>query len=117
MDFLIILEAEPGATERIENALLFALTMTRRDDVTVRLFVMGDAVAAAKAEPVGRDGGAPGVARSLRSLVMSGVELAVCDVSLAARGIADDQLILGAIVSPMSLLADWVLAADRVLTL
>jgi sulfur relay (sulfurtransferase) complex TusBCD TusD component (DsrE family) len=45
---------------------------------------------------------------------MSGVALAVCDASLAARGIAEDELILGAIASPMSLLADWALAADRV---
>jgi uncharacterized protein involved in oxidation of intracellular sulfur len=114
MDFLIILDAEPGATERIENALRFALTMTRRDDVTVRLFLMGDAVAAAKAEPGTL--GAAGVARTLRGLVMSGVELAICDASLAARGIADDELIVGAIVSPMSLLADWAMAADRVVT-
>jgi uncharacterized protein involved in oxidation of intracellular sulfur len=113
MDFLIILEAEPGSTERTGNALQFALTMTRRDDVTVRLFVMGDAVAAAIANPGARDG-AEVVARALRSLVMSGVALAVCDASLAARGIAEDELILGAIASPMSLLADWALAADRV---
>jgi uncharacterized protein involved in oxidation of intracellular sulfur len=115
MEFLIILDPGPAPAERVENALQLALTMTRRDDVTVRLFLMGDAVAAAKAEQGTLDGGG-NPARTLRSLVMSGAELAVCDASLAARGLANDELIVGAVASPMSQLADWVLTADRVLT-
>lgn len=116
MEFLIILDPGPGETERTDNALQFALTLTRRDDVTVRLFVMGDAVAAAKAGP-GTPAGAGSAGRILRSLVKSGVDLAICDTNLAARGIGDDQLIVGAVASPMSRLADWAVAADRVLTL
>jgi Uncharacterized conserved protein involved in intracellular sulfur reduction len=114
MDFLIILDAGPVTTERTENALQFALAMTRRDDVNVRVFVMGDAVVVARADPGAVDR-ADGAARTLRSLVMSGAELAVCDASLASRQIANDELIVGATASPMSLLADWALAADRVL--
>ncbi len=123
MHFLIILDTEAGETERTENALQLALAVTRRDDVTVRLFVLGDAVAAARAEPGMPDGPAGTVdgeaalpARTLHHLVMSGVEIAVCDASLAARGIARDELMVGATASPLSLLADWALVADRVLT-
>lgn len=112
MDFLIILDAGPMTTERTENALEFALAMTRRDDVNVRVFVMGDAVAVAQS---GASGGAEGAARMLHSLIMSGAEVSVCDASLASRDIAADELIVGAAVSPMSLLADWALATDHVL--
>lgn len=115
MELLIILDPGPAPAERVDNALQLALRMTRRDDVIVRLFLMGDAVVAATAEP-GTPTGAGGPAQVLRSLVMSGVELAVCDASLAARGLAADELIVGAVASTMSRLADWVLAADRVLT-
>ena len=115
MELLIILDPGPAPAERIDNALQLALTMTRRDDVIIRLFLMGDAVAAAMAEP-GMPAGAGSPARTLRSLVMSGVEVAVCDAGLATRGLATDELIVGAVASTMSRLADWVLAADRILT-
>ncbi len=111
---LFILNDPPYGTERSYNGLRLAGALAKQDDQQVRVFLMGDAAACAKAGQQ-TPNGYYNLERMLRAVTNRGGEIAVCGTCMDARGIAADELADGAARSTLDELAEWTLWADRVL--
>jgi uncharacterized protein involved in oxidation of intracellular sulfur len=115
MNVLLIANGPAYGSELPYNALRLATTLAKRDDVHVRLFLMGDAVVAAIDEQDLPDGYYH-LDRMLKGLARKGTDVGCCGTCLDARGIGDDRLVDGAHRSSMEELADWTLEAERIVT-
>ena len=113
--YLFILNDPPYGTERSYNGLRLALSLAKRDEVEVRVFLMGDAVGCAVSGQQTPDG-YYNLERMIKGLAKRRVPVACCGTCLKARGIADDRLADGATHSSLEELTDWTLWADRVVT-
>lgn len=111
MKTLLILNDAPYGTERSYNALRLARALAKIDGEEVRLFLMGDSVACAKAGQKVPDGyyNAGDMVR------MVGGEVGLCGTCMDARGLTEDQVVEGARRSTLKELAEWTAAADKVL--
>ena len=114
MKTLLILNDPPYGTERSYNALRLARTLLKREAGEVRLFLLGDAVACAKAGQK-----VPQGYYNIRDMVTmvanAGSEIGLCGTCLDARGITDAECVEAAKRGTMSQLADWTAWADKVL--
>lgn len=111
---LLILNDPPYGTERCYNGLRLATSLAKRDAGSVRVFLMGDAAACAKAgQKV--PSGYYNVETMLKVLSANGGAVGVCGTCMDARGIADPDLAQGAHRSSMSELTDWAVDADKVI--
>ena len=111
MQTLFILNDAPYGTERSYNGLRLAKAVAKREGESVRVFLMGDAVACAKAGqkvPAGYYNAADMVR-------MVGGEVGLCGTCLDARGIAESEIVEGARRSTLLELAVWTAEADKVL--
>lgn len=111
---LLILNDPPYGTERSYNGFRLATSLAKRGGETVRVFLMGDAAACAKAGqrvPTGYYN----IESMLKVLASLGVAVGVCGTCLDARGIAAAELVTGAHRSSMDELTTWTLASDRVI--
>lgn len=114
MQTLLILNDPPYGSERSYNGLRLARTLAGREGEGVRVFLIGDAASCAvSGQKVPQ--GYYNLEHMLRSLVRRGGGVGVCGTCMDARGIADQALIDGCLRSTMDELADWTLAADRVI--
>jgi len=114
MKVLFIINDPPYGTERVYNGLRLAHALLKKEPETeVTVFLMADAVLAAKAGQKTPDG-YYNVERMLRRLAGQGRVL-LCGTCLDARGLADAELMGGARRSTMDELAAATLAADKVL--
>lgn len=115
MKFLLILNDAPYGTERTYNALRIAGMLCKRENVELRLFLLGDAVVAAlsgqKVPP-----GYYNTQVMLTSAMKHGAEVTICGTCMDARGIQDDQLIQGTVRGNMEQLTDWLEWADKIVT-
>ncbi|MDQ5882472.1 MAG: uncharacterized protein QG616_2304 [Pseudomonadota bacterium] len=111
MNTLFILNDAPYGTERSYNALRLARALGKTEGETVRVFLMGDSVACAKAGQKVPEGyyNAGDMVR------MVGGEVALCGTCLNARGIADNEIVPGATRGTLDQLATWTAEADKVL--
>ena len=115
MNVLFIVNDPPYGTERSYNALRLARTLLKRDGVTMRMFLLGDAVADAKSgQKVAA--GYYNLADMVKMLLHAGGEVGLCGTCMDARGIQATECVEGAKRSTMEELADWTLWADKVLT-
>jgi uncharacterized protein involved in oxidation of intracellular sulfur len=115
MRALFIINDPPYGTERIYNALRLALALRKQDpsaDVTV--FLMADAVLAAKADQKTPEG-YYNIERMLKRVVASKGTLLLCGTCMDARGIGDGELTETARRSTMDELAAATVQADKVL--
>jgi uncharacterized protein involved in oxidation of intracellular sulfur len=112
MNTLFILNDAPYGTERSYNALRLARQLGKVEGETVRVFLMGDAVACAKSGQKVPEGyyNAGDMVR------MVGGEVGLCGTCMDARGMSIDQVVEGARRSTLKELAEWTSAADKVLT-
>lgn len=111
---LLILNDPPYGTERSYNGLRLAIALAKTEGQQVRVFLMGDAVACAKAgQKVPQ--GYYNVADMLGMVARRGAEIGVCGTCIDARGITEAELAEGARRGTMAQLAEWTLAADRLL--
>jgi uncharacterized protein involved in oxidation of intracellular sulfur len=111
MNTLFIVNDAPYGSERSYNALRLARALGRKEGETVRVFLMGDAVACARAGQK-----VPAGYYNAGDMVrMVGGEVALCGTCMDARGLGEDQLVEGARRSTLQQLADWTAAADKVL--
>lgn len=113
MSTLIILNDAPYGGERTYNGLRLALAMSKADP-PVTVFLMGDAVLAAKA------GQAPpqgyyNLEHMLDRLLLGKGTVLLCGTCMAARGFADAEVLAGARRSTMDALAQEAATTDRVL--
>jgi uncharacterized protein involved in oxidation of intracellular sulfur len=111
MQTLFILNDAPYGSERSYNALRLAKTLAKRDGESVRVFLMGDAVACAKAGQKVPEG----YYNAGDMLRVVGGEVGLCGTCLDARGIGADDVVEGARRSTLLELAAWTAEADKVL--
>lgn len=111
MSTLFILNDAPYGTERSYNALRLARQLGKVEGESVRVFLMGDAVACAKSGQKVPEGyyNAGDMVR------MIGGEVGLCGTCMDARGMSADQVVEGARRSTLKELAEWTAAANKVL--
>jgi uncharacterized protein involved in oxidation of intracellular sulfur len=111
---LFILNAAPYGSEHTYNGLRLAGALARRQDAKVRVFLMGDAAAAARrGQKVPQ--GYYNVEAMLDNVARHGGVIAVCGTCMDARGIANEHLVEGCKRGSLEGLADWTELADKVL--
>jgi uncharacterized protein involved in oxidation of intracellular sulfur len=115
MKTLVVINDPPYGTERVYNALRRAPALRTRDAATqITIFLMTDAVLAAKAQQKTPDG-YYNVERMLRRVLGSNGSVRLCGTCRDARGISDAELIEGARRSTMDERANTTTEADQVL--
>ena len=112
---LIIINDGPYGTEAAYNALRLTRALQKEDEeVTVNVFLMGDAVGNAVAGQ-STPSGYYNVERMLTLALRKGAAVHLCQTCMQARGVEAEDLIEGAEVGSMSGLAQWTLEADKVI--
>lgn len=114
MKYLLILNDPPYGTERTYNGLRLALSLANTGSAEVRVFLIGDAAAAAMAGQAVPQG-YYNLADMLGMAMRRGGTIAVCGTCMDARGIEDDRLVKGARRSTMEELTEWSEWADKIL--
>ncbi|MEW6629502.1 MAG: DsrE family protein [Pseudomonadota bacterium] len=115
MQILLILNDPPYGTERCYNGLRLALALTKSDpSTTVTVFLMADAVVAAKAGQKTPDG-YYNVERMLKGVAAGNGQILLCGTCLDARGLTEADIMAGTKRSTMNELAATTIAADKVL--
>ena len=111
---LFILNDAPYGTERSYNALRLAGSLSKREGEEVKIFLIGDAAACAKAQQKVPQG-FYNVEVMLKGPARHGAEIGVCGTCMDARGITEGELADGAHRSTLEQLADWTRWADKTL--
>jgi uncharacterized protein involved in oxidation of intracellular sulfur len=115
MKALFIINDPPYGTERVYNALRLAHALAKHDTANeVTVFLMADAVLAAKARQKTPDG-FYNVERMLKRVLASKGRVLLCGTCMDARGIDQSELTEGAQRSTMDELAAATVTADKVL--
>jgi uncharacterized protein involved in oxidation of intracellular sulfur len=111
MKLLIVVNDQPYGSERPYNALRLAGALSKRQDVELRVFLLGDAVACAVADQQLPDGHYH-LDRMLKGLVRR-AQVGCCGTCLDARGLSENLLVDGAHRSTLEELTDWTLRRTR----
>jgi uncharacterized protein involved in oxidation of intracellular sulfur len=112
--YLFVLNDAPYGNERVYNGLRLAGSLARREGLRVKVFLLGDSAAAAKANqrvPAGHYN----VENMLAAVTKRGGEVGVCGTCMDARGIAPEELVDGAHRGTMDELTEWTATSDQVL--
>jgi uncharacterized protein involved in oxidation of intracellular sulfur len=111
---LFILNDPPYGTERSYNALRLALSLAKTEGENVRVFLMGDAAACAKAgQKVPQ--GYYNLGDMLGMVARRNAEIGVCATCMDARGMAETDLTEGTRRGTLAQLTEWTSWADKVL--
>ncbi len=111
---VVIASGAPYGRESLFNALRLSLTLAEREGVTLKLFLMSDAVTAALPDQAPVEG--YNLRQMLEILLAQQVPVRLCKTCAEGRGLSRMPLIEGVQIGTLSELADWTLAADKVLT-
>ncbi len=111
---LFLLNDAPYGNERTYNALRLASALAKRPDEQVKIFLIGDAVAGAKAHQK-VPAGYYNIELMLRGAVRHGAEVALCSTCMDARGVTDAELTDGTRRGSLEQLTDWTQWADKIL--
>ena len=114
MKTLLIINDPPYGSERCYNALRLALALTKEPENDVTVFLMADAVGAARKGQKTPDG-YYNVERMLKGVVARKGAVLLCGTCMDARGMTDDDVVDGARRSTMEALAAATVAADKAL--
>lgn len=115
MYILLVLSDPPYGTERCYNGLRLALALARSEPANgVTVFLMADAVAAAKAGQKTPDG-YYNVERMLKGVVAGKGQVLLCGTCMDARGLTEADIMAGARRSTTDELAAVTIAADKVM--
>jgi uncharacterized protein involved in oxidation of intracellular sulfur len=115
MKTVFMLNDPPYGTERCYNALRLAHALLKKNQETeVTVFLMADAVTAARAGQMTPDG-YYNIERMLKRVLIGGGHVLLCGTCMSARGLGDAEIIAGARPSTMDELAVATLEADKVL--
>ena len=113
MKSLFILNDAPYGSERSYNALRLARSLLKTSGAEVKVFLIGDAAACAKAgQKVPQ--GFYNIGDMLGMVLRAGAEVGVCGTCIDARGIAETDLVQNAHRSTMDELTTWTQWADKV---
>ena len=114
MNVLVLVNDPPYGTERCYNALRLAGSLAKREETTVRVFLIGDAVGCAVAGQA-LPNGYYHLDRMLTAALGHGAQVGLCGTCMDARALHDEQIVEGARRSSLEELTDWTLWAERVL--
>ena len=114
MSVLLVVNTAPYGSEGPYNAFRLADALALRGE-HVDVFLLGDAVAAAKA---GQDprGAHASLEQMLTDLLEKGVEVSCCGTCCATRGLTEDQLVAQARVATIHDLAEATVRNGRVVS-
>jgi uncharacterized protein involved in oxidation of intracellular sulfur len=114
---LIIVHAPAYGSERMLSALRLATAIAGQEVETVdlRLFMMSDAVTVGLPNQPGPEAGG-GLQQMLEALAQRGARIRLCRTCAVARGLGEAALIPGVSIGTLPELAEWTLAADKVVT-
>jgi uncharacterized protein involved in oxidation of intracellular sulfur len=105
----------PYGTERCYNALRLAHALLKSNpEARVTVFLMADAVAAAKAGQKTPDG-YYNIERMLKRVLTGNGQVLLCGTCMDARGFTEAEVMPGARRSTMDALASETIAADKTL--
>lgn len=114
MNVLMVLNDAPYGSERAYNGLHLAGSLTRREGMQLRMFLIGDAMAAAKSgQKV--PSGYYNAQTMLSAVLKHGGVVGVCGSCMDARGITDGELAEGSRRSSLDELTGWTVEAEKVL--
>lgn len=115
MKLLLTLNDPPYGTERTYNGLRLALNLLRKSAGTgITVFLMGDAVTAAKTGQRTPDG-YYNIERMLTGVLTSKGKVLLCGTCMDARGLRDTEIVEGSRRSTLDELTELTATADRVL--
>jgi uncharacterized protein involved in oxidation of intracellular sulfur len=112
---LLTINEPPYGTERAYNALRLAANILKQaPDTELRVFLVADAAACAKAgQNVPQ--GYYNLERMLKIILHRGGIVGVCGICMDARGIEDEELVEGTKRSTLDEWTEWTLWADKTL--
>jgi uncharacterized protein involved in oxidation of intracellular sulfur len=112
----IIVNGAPYGEERVWNALRLALTsVSAAIDLNVNVFLLGDAVSAAK-KGQNTPQGYYNLEKTLRDLISQKVKIVACGTCLRARGLNQEDLIEDIEIGTMMMLAHWIKESQKILS-
>ncbi len=115
MKMLFILNDPPYGTERCYNALRLAHALLKNDPATeITIFLMADAVSAAKADQKTPDG-YYNIERMLKRVLAAKGQILLCGTCMDARGLTGADILEGTRRSSMEELATATVEANKVL--
>jgi uncharacterized protein involved in oxidation of intracellular sulfur len=115
MKALFIFNEAPYGSERIYNGLRLAGSLSKHEGVEIKVFLIGDAVAAAhKGQKV--PSGYYNVQTMLGTVARNRGVIGVCGSCMDARGITEAELLDETHRSSMEELTAWTLEADKVIS-
>jgi uncharacterized protein involved in oxidation of intracellular sulfur len=114
MSVLFILNDPPYGTERVYNGLRLANALPKAGATDTTVFLMADAVLAAKANQKTPEG-YYNLERMLKRFTAAGGKVLLCGTCMDARGLTEAEVVEGAMRSSMDELAQATMAADKVL--
>jgi uncharacterized protein involved in oxidation of intracellular sulfur len=114
---LIIVSAPAYGSERMLSALRLATAIATQEVETVdlRLFMMSDAVTVGLAGQADAQAGG-GLQQMVEGLLVHGAQIRLCRTCTLARGVVEQVLIPGVQIGTLTELAEWTLAADKVIS-
>ncbi len=114
MKTLFILNDAPYGSERTYNGLRLAGVLSKQDGAEIKIFLIGDAVLAAK---VGQKTpqGYYNTEVMLKNIVRQKHQIGICGTCMDARGISDAELHEGSHRSTMDELTHWTAWAEKVI--
>lgn len=115
MNFLLVLNDPPYGTERTYNGLRLSLNLLSKvEGTSLQVFLMGDAVASAKAGQQ-TPNGYYNVERMLKGVLSRKGEVLLCGTCMDARGLREPEILEGCRRSSLDELTELTASADRVL--
>jgi len=114
MKTLFILNDAPYGSERSYNGLRLAGSLSKSEGEQVKVFLIGDAAACAKAGQKVPEG-FYNLQVMLGRVVRNSGQVGVCGTCMDARGITESELVEGTHKSTLAELTTWTQWADKVI--
>lgn len=114
MNVLMIINGPAYGADATYNAVRLAAALAKREEVTMRVFLMGDGVTVAMRNQKTPDGYYR-LDRMIAAVPRNGGQVLCCGTCMDARGISPEMLVEDAHRSTLDELATLTLAADKVL--
>lgn len=116
MKHLILINEQPYGSEKPYNGLRLAMQIQKDfPGEEVRIFLMADAAACAKAGQT-TPNGYYNIERMIKSVLQNKGEVKICGSCADARGIKKDNIIEGTQMSTMAELTAWYMSSDKVIS-
>jgi uncharacterized protein involved in oxidation of intracellular sulfur len=109
----IIANDVPYGTERTYNAFRVAMHLSKRENISVNLFLMADAVTSALPDQKTPDGYYN--LKKMIQIISKKATIRACGGCMDARGIQNLELIPNVKRSDMEELTDWIEQSDKVI--